>query len=139
MNIPFWIALAIGSFASFDDLRRRSIANWINVAGFAAGVFYNTATHGFPGLGWSVLGALIGCATFLVFYLLGGMGAGDLKLVIAFGALLGPGGIVIAAVLAAPIGAFMAMICLLWRWRTGAIPYAPALSLGVWLALAGRA
>ena len=75
---------------------------------------------------------------FLIFYCLGGMGAGDLKLSAAFGALLGPSGILLAALLAAPIGAMMAAACLLWHWRVRAIPYAPALSLGAWLALVGE-
>ena len=66
------------------------------------------------------------------------MGAGDLKLAAAFGSLLGPAGILLAALLAAPIGALMAAACLAWKWRTRAIPYAPALTLGAWLALLGK-
>jgi prepilin peptidase CpaA len=90
------------------------------------------------GLAWSAGGAAAGFAVFLVFYLLGGMGGGDLKLSAAFGALLGPSGILLAALLAAPLGAAMAAACLVWRWRVRAIPYAPALTLGAWLALLGR-
>ena len=80
----------------------------------------------------------MGFAVFLIFYCLGGMGAGDLKLMAAFGALLGPSGILVAALLAAPLGALMAAGCLIWRWRLRAIPYAPALTLGAWMALLGR-
>jgi prepilin peptidase CpaA len=138
MRLPIVIAVTLGCAASFDDLRRRAIANWITVAGLTAGLVYHTADRGLRGLGWSASGAAIGFGAFLIFYCLGGMGAGDLKLSGAFGALLGPSGILLAALLAALIGALMAAACLLWRWRTHAIPYAPALTLGAWLALLGR-
>jgi prepilin peptidase CpaA len=133
-----WIALLLGCAASFDDLRRRAIANWINVAGLAAGLVYHTVTRGFAGMGLSAAGAVVGFGVFLLFYVLGGMGAGDLKLAAAFGALLGPSGVLLAALLAAPIGALLATVCLAWHWRTRAIPYAPVLSLGAWLALLGK-
>ncbi len=132
------IAVLLGCAASFDDLRRRAIANWINVAGLAAGLVYHTATRGPMGLAWSAAGAAVGFAIFLVFYCLGGMGAGDLKLSAAFGALLGPSGILLAALLAAPLGGLLAAACIVWRKHVRAIPYAPALTLGAWLALLGR-
>jgi prepilin peptidase CpaA len=132
------IAVLLGCAATIDDLRRRAIANWINVVGLAAGLVYHTATRGWTGLGWSAAGAALGFAVFLIFYCLGGMGAGDLKLMAAFGALLGPSAILVAALLAAPLGAIIAAACLLWRWRIRAVPYAPALTLGAWLTLLGR-
>jgi prepilin peptidase CpaA len=138
MSPLVWIALLLGCAASFDDLRRRAIANWINVAGLAAALCYHLIHGGVAALGWSAAGAAVGFAVFLIFYVLGGMGAGDLKLAAAFGAILGPSGVLLAALLAAPIGALMSLGCLAWHWRTRAIPYAPALSLGAWLALLGR-
>jgi len=138
MTLLVSTAVLLGCAATFDDLRRRAIANWICVAGLAAGLVYHTATRGWMGLAWSAGGAVVGFAVFLIFYCLGGMGAGDLKLSAAFGALLGPSGILLAALLAAPIGALMAAVCLVWHWRARAIPYAPALTLGAWLALLGK-
>lgn len=138
MTLLVFAAVMLGCAATFDDLRRRAIANWITMAGLAAGLVYHTADRGLAGLAWSAAGAAVGFAVFLLFYLLGGMGAGDLKLSAAFGALLGPSAILLAALLAAPIGAVMAAACLVWRWRVRAIPYAPALTLGAWLALLGK-
>jgi len=138
MTVLLWLAVALGCAASFDDLRRRAIANWINVAGLAAGLAYHSAARGWAGVAWPAGGAAAGFAVLLLFYCLGGMGAGDLKLSAAFGALLGPSGILLAALLAAPLGALLAAVCLLWRRRVRAIPYAPALTLGAWLALLGR-
>ena len=45
---------------------------------------------GLPGLGLSLGGWLVGCALFLPWFLLRGMGAGDVKLLAALGAWLGP-------------------------------------------------
>jgi len=131
-------AILLGCIATFEDVRRRSIANWINLGGLAAGFVCHTASRGLAGLAWSAGGAAVGFAVFLVVYCLGGMGAGDLKLMAAFGALLGPSGILIAALLAAPIGAIVAGACLVGNWRVRAIPYAPALTLGAWFALLGK-
>jgi prepilin peptidase CpaA len=80
----------------------------------------------------------VGFAIFLVFYLAGGMGGGDIKLMAAFGALLGPAGILLGALLAAPVGGAMAAAGVMWKGRTRSIPYAPAITLGAWLALLGR-
>jgi prepilin peptidase CpaA len=131
-------AILLGCIATFEDIRHRSIANWINVSGLAAGLVCHTAGRGLAGLAWSAGGAAVGFAVFLAVYCLGGLGAGDLKLMAAFGALLGPSGILIAALLAAPIGAMVAAACLVGNWRVRAIPYAPALTLGAWLALLGK-
>ena len=38
MSPLVWIAVLLGCAATFDDLRRRAIANWINLAGMAAGL-----------------------------------------------------------------------------------------------------
>jgi len=137
MSLLVLITVLLGSAATFDDLRRRAISNWINLAGIVAGLVYHVARRGLAGLAWSAGGATVGFLVLVIFYCWGGMGAGDLKLAAAFGALLGPSGILLAAFLAAPIGAAMAA-SVVWRRRARAIPYAPALSLGAWLALLGR-
>jgi prepilin peptidase CpaA len=138
MSLLVAIAVLLGLAASWDDLRRRHIANRIPVAGLTAGLVYHAAVRGLAGLAWSAGGAAVGFAVFLIFYCLGGMGAGDVKLAAAFGALLGPSGMLLAALLAAPMGALAAVACLAWWRRVRAIPYAPALALGAWLALLGR-
>lgn len=137
MNGLHWLAMLLGCVASFDDLRRRAVANWINLAGLAGGLACHTWMGGSWGLARSAGGAALGFTIFLAFYCAGAMGGGDVKLAAAFGALLGPYGILLAALLAAPVGAVMASACLLWKRQTRTIPYAPAISLGAWLALWG--
>ena len=78
------------------------------------------------------------------------MGAGDIKLMAGFGSLLGPGTILRAAWIAAIAGGIMAVLTVALRAlcrnsRTSvkqqdldAIPYAPAIVIGAWLAEMAR-
>jgi len=139
MDALAWMAIILGCAAVVDDLRRRIISNWINLAAILAGLLYHGYRQGWRGLGTAICGALLGLAVFLICYCLGGMGGGDLKLMAAFGTLLGPGGILIAALLTCIIGGGIAALCLLRNRAQRAIPYSPAIVLGAWLALlAGR-
>jgi len=132
------MAIVLGCAAVYQDLRRRTISNWINAAALAGGLLYHTLRHGAAGVALSALGAAAGFGVFLVCYWLGGMGGGDVKLMAAFGALLGPWPILTAALLAAMIGGLMAAGSLLLSRSRRAIPYAPAIVLGAWLALLGE-
>jgi prepilin peptidase CpaA len=139
MDAQAYMAIIIGCAAAVDDLRRMVISNWISAAAIAGGLVYHFLQEGPWGLAAAAGGAVLGFGVFLVFYCLGGMGGGDLKLMAGFGALLGPSGIWVAALLACIIGALIAAGCLLLDRRRRAIPYAPAIVLGAWLALlAGR-
>ena len=53
-------------------------------------MIYGLVGGGVAGLGSAAGGWLVGCAAFLPFFLLGGMGAGDVKLMAALGAWVGP-------------------------------------------------
>jgi prepilin peptidase CpaA len=72
------------------DLRERRIYNKIVFPAVAAGIILNTAQFGLPGLRTSITGLLIGVMLFIVPFALGGLGAGDVKLLGAVGALKGP-------------------------------------------------
>lgn len=148
VNWQFGIAVAIGLAASLEDLLRRRISNWIPLAALLAGLVYQSARHGWRGAGASLLGAAGGFAVFLVFYVLGGMGGGDVKLMAGFGALVGLEGLLPAALWTAACGGLLALGVLAWRAvirpprRKAAspgqgeyIPYAPAIAMGVWLSL----
>jgi prepilin peptidase CpaA len=154
------LAGGVGIAACVDDLRRRRIANWIPVSAFASGVVLQTVQHGWRGAGSALLGTVAGASVFLIFYLLGGMGAGDVKLMAGFGALLGARRLFEAALWTAGCGGILALAVIagglirdLWRRSRAAgkpeasaeergrqadsIPYAPAIAAGVWLSLVG--
>ncbi len=151
-----WIAALIGIAAVVDDVTRRRISNWIPAAALLAGLGLQIMQHGWRGGFLGLLGALTGGAVFLIFYLLGGMGAGDIKLMSGFGAILGATGILEASLWTAACGGVLAAGVMLVRmlrdkWRGGgprqpmsrvsaeSIPYAPAIAAGVWLTLVSNA
>src|SRR5437867_6136770 len=99
------ISVLIGALATVEDLYHRQISNKISIAAFALGLAAQTALHGLRGAGNSVAGSVVGFLIFLIFFLLGGMGAGDIKLMAGFGAVLGLSQILQAALLTAILGA----------------------------------
>src|SRR6476660_2683882 len=155
MSMQVWIAIVVGLAAVIDDLARRHIANWIPAAALAGGFGWQIGQSGWMGALTALAGTAAGFAVFLVFYLLGGMGGGDVKLMAGFGALLGFHQLIYAALWTAGVGGLIAVGDMSVRavpralgGTTGAaakqepgedsIPYAPAIALGVWLSLAAR-
>jgi len=155
VSIQVWIAILVGLAAMIDDLARRQIANWIPLAALAAGFGWQIGQSGLRGLMYAGIGTVAGFAVFLIFYLLGGMGGGDIKLMAGFGALLGFHQVLAAALWIGAVGGVLAVAVLAVRAvmralsgakamtekqaeRQDSIPYAPAIALGVWLSLAAR-
>jgi prepilin peptidase CpaA len=73
-------------------------------------VGYHSLSNGLNGLSFSAGGLALGIGLFIVPYLLGGMGAGDVKLMGAAGAVLGPRGICIASIMAILAGGVYGVI-----------------------------
>lgn len=148
MSPELVVAIVLGLAAVITDVRSRTIPNWIPVAALAGGIGCQVLDKGWSGLPAAGLGAVAGFGVFLVFYLLGGMGGGDVKLMAGFGALLGASRLLEAALWTAGIGGLMALAVIGFVWvrskidlryagrgRPKAIPYAPAIACGVLLAL----
>ncbi len=152
MSPQVWLAVVIGLAASLEDIARRRISNWIPLAALLAGLLLHASQQGWRGALAAMAGAASGFAVFLIFYLLGGMGGGDVKLMAGFGAILGAGRLLEAALWTAAVGGLVAAAVVLWsavrskalrregeaRPRgaaAGALPYAPAITAGAWLAL----
>lgn len=103
--------------AAVYDVRYRRIPNWVSVGGIALGLLANTLTHGIPGLLFSLGGFALGFGLYFVLYVLHAMGAGDVKLMGAVGALVGWRNWVAIFVIAAILGGIMAMILIVARSR----------------------
>jgi len=138
MNMLWALALTLGCVAGAEDLRHNRVPNWINASALGAALLFATLSRGPAGLAQAAAGAAVGFGIFLVFYWAGAIGGGDIKLMAAFGGLLGPKGILVAALLAAIIGALLSAACLAWNRHSRAIPYAPSIVMGAWLALLGK-
>lgn len=101
------------SIAVVTDLRRRRIYNVLTLPMMVAGLILNAVNSGLDGLAWALGGLLLGAALFFIPVAMGGMGAGDLKLLAALGALGGPGFVFWCAIYASIIGGAYAVAALL--------------------------
>src|SRR4051812_45965159 len=73
------------------DIRYRRIPNWLVLAGIVIGFAWNLYSSGWSGLGHAAAGLGLGFALYFPLYLLRARGAGDVKLLAAVGAIVGPG------------------------------------------------
>src|SRR5688572_16946805 len=144
-------------YAVMTDLRARRISNKLTYPVMLLGLIANTAMEGWAGLGHASLGWAAGLGIMLIPFLLGAMGAGDVKLMAAIGAVKGPEFVLTAALYACVAGGLLAVYYIIrekrvantfryltygWAWalkgngpKAGAVPYAPAIAAGVVLAL----
>jgi prepilin peptidase CpaA len=84
------IVLSIGLIACVFDVRTRRIPNALTLSAAVAGLSFHIMTSGLAGAQTAAGGWLVGLLILLPYFVLGGMGGGDVKLVAALGAWLGP-------------------------------------------------
>jgi prepilin peptidase CpaA len=96
--------------ATVSDIRSRRIPNWLVFPFLLAGMAVSAVTRGWSGLGQSVAGMLVAAVFLGIFYWLGGMGMGDVKLCAAIGAWIGPQQLMLALVVMGLAGGVMAFI-----------------------------
>jgi prepilin peptidase CpaA len=102
-------ALIVGIAACVTDYRSRRIPNVLTFGASAAAFVFWAASAHLAGLGFSVAGWVVGCVLFLPVFYLRGMGAGDVKLLAALGAWVGPGTAVWIALYGAVAGGIFAV------------------------------
>lgn len=145
MSVIHVAALSIASFACLFDLRTRRIPNWLTFGAAAAGLVFQWVTGGATGFAYGVGGWATGVALLIAPYALGGMGAGDVKLIGALGAWLGPLDTFWLAMYTGIAGAGMALLVSVWHgylrraagntwllltyWRVSGIKPFPGLTL----------
>ena len=126
----FPLVVVIGSalFAAAIDIRKFRVPNYLTVPLLVSGVVYSTLSSGAVGLQSSLLGVAFGFFVIFVLYLMGGMGAGDVKYMAAVGAWLGMPATLYVFVVAAFATAIYSVILLL---RYGGLSRAVAVFVGV--------
>jgi prepilin peptidase CpaA len=152
MELVQGCAISAASLAALIDVWSRRIPNWVTFGTLLGGVLINAWLHGFGGAVTALAGALLGVALLLPFYAMRAMGAGDVKLLAAIGALIGPTALLSVAVYGAIVGGAMSALILLRRGlltitigdlvrgtlprRSGVkAPYGVAIASGVYLSL----
>jgi len=90
MTFTTGAVLIIGAAACATDIHSRRIPNWLTFGAAAMAIGFHFATGGQEGVRFAMSGWVVGLFLFMPMFLLGGMGAGDVKLLAALGAWLGP-------------------------------------------------
>ncbi|MCA9179240.1 MAG: prepilin peptidase [Planctomycetales bacterium] len=83
---PVWMVTFTLIVAAVIDGLQLKVPNWITFPLVLSGWAFSVWAFGLPGLGWSLVGTVVGLALLLPLYAIGGMGAGDVKLLAGVGA-----------------------------------------------------
>jgi len=83
---PVWLVSVTLVVAAVIDGTKLKVPNWITFPMILGGWLYSGVCFGWEGLGWSLTGTGVGLALLLPAYAIGGMGAGDVKLLAGVGA-----------------------------------------------------
>src|SRR5450432_1473927 len=108
---------AVVTLAAIYDLRTRRIPNPLVLAAAAAGFAIQLFLFGLAGLRAAGLGLGLGFVLYFPLWLLHARGAGDVKLLAAAGAFLGPGNTLVLFILTALLGGVLALAIVLVKGR----------------------
>ncbi len=111
--LPFFLLTFILLVASIRDICFQKIPNRLTYPAMIAALTFHVCMNGTNGLLFSLKGMGLGIAILSIPYLLGGMGAGDVKLLGVVGAFLGPSGVVVAFLGTAVVGGIYALALLI--------------------------
>jgi prepilin peptidase CpaA len=120
-------ALTIALTGCICDLQSRRIPNLLTFGAAVAGLLYHVAAGGSEALAYSAAGWAVGTLVFIVPFALRGLGGGDVKLLAALGAWIGPGDAIWLALYTGVAGAVLALVV------SAAHGYLPRALQNVWL------
>jgi prepilin peptidase CpaA len=137
------IVFCVVLIALITDLRERRIPNLLTFGGAIVGLIVHTFDSGWDGLTAGLIGWVVGIALLIIPFLMGGMGAGDVKLMGAIGALMGAPFVFFTMLWTGVAGGIISIIYLLYHrtWfslsfrkitaSSQSIPYGIAIFIGV--------
>jgi prepilin peptidase CpaA len=117
--IPVVVSGVVALVAGIIDIRTFKVPNLLTFPLCASGLTYHLIVHGAAGFGQGLAGLLLGLFALSLFYLLGAVGAGDVKLLAGLGAWLGAESTVWVLLLAALASGVCAVVVLGARGRLG--------------------
>ncbi|TWU25636.1 A24 family peptidase [Bythopirellula polymerisocia] len=112
-----WFVTVILIVAAVIDGLQLKVPNWITYPMILSGWAYSAVLSsyaGWEGLGYSLLGTVVGLALLMPLYAIGGMGAGDVKLLAGVGAWMWPTVTFFAFAVSAIVGGVIAVGMVLW-------------------------
>ena len=126
------LALALVA-AAITDIRSSKIPNLITFPLAMLGVIIHSVANGLDGFIFSLEGFGLGFGLLLIFYMLGGMGAGDVKLLGAVGAIIGPYDVFIAFLVTSCLGGLYAICLMVMTWGLPSTAERVKVMLTTWL------
>ncbi len=109
------LAIAIGT-----DLRSSRIPNWLTFSAMGFALAGHAWLGGIPAVMFGLAGLAAGFGLFVIPYASGGIGAGDVKLMAAIGAIIGPYGALLSGLLAILVGGAYAVGAMCYQWGLSA-------------------
>jgi prepilin peptidase CpaA len=137
-DIPLAALLVILMIAAVIDIRSRQVPNTLVLTGLAATLVLMPIFHLLP-FTHALAGSVAGLLIFLPFYIIGLMGAGDVKLLAIVGSVLGPSELIQATIHIFIAGGIVTVLYLIARRSAPPsqnVPYAVAIALGIFSYLA---
>lgn len=118
-NWRFWFVTITLVVAAVIDGYKLKVPNWLTYPFIISGLIAGLVTGGWAGLGYAFLGMFVGLALLLPAYAIGGMGAGDVKLLAGVGAWIGTMDTLYAFCVSAVVGGVIAILMVLVRgdWK----------------------
>jgi prepilin peptidase CpaA len=101
--------------ALYTDLKYGKIFNKLTLPCMVLGIIINTCQTGSSGFLQSAGGTFLVLSLFLLFAKVGGMGGGDIKLLMAIGGIMGIGFVARAMLLSAVVGGVLALVIIARR------------------------
>jgi len=120
---PFWFVTLFVIVAAWVDGKQLRVPNKLTYPMIVAGWIYSMISYGITGegwmtgLGWSLAGTAVGLATLLPAYSIGGMGAGDVKMMAGIGAWVHCAITFYAFCFTAIVGAVLAVGMVIWAGK----------------------
>ena len=108
-------AVLVASLGGASDLRSARIPNWLTYSGLVAALVLRFAVLGWVGLKSGAVGLLVAGGLFLILFIMGAMGGGDLKLMACVGAWAGSGQVIAILLAAALAGGLLAIFYVFFR------------------------
>lgn len=115
-NWPIWVVTITLVVAAVIDGLKLKVPNWITFPMIVSGWIYSATLSpfaGWEGLMYSLIGTVVGLALLLPLYAIGGMGAGDVKLLAGVGAWVWGTVTLYAFAVSAVIGGIIAVLMVL--------------------------
>ena len=112
------ILIPVAALAIYFDVRYRRLPNALVLSALAAGLTSHFIFGGLPGLGQSAGGFALAFAPMLLIHIFGAMGAGDVKLFGAIGAVLGMKLVLPTFIIVALLGGVLAILAMM---RSGTV------------------